>query len=909
MVLVRTNGVASESSVDLTTLIKPSVSITDLQSQAQPVKDDESCAELYGPYPSSIPVPMTHKDGRTPSPYIVAKAETMWDLSSYPDHRDVGTPDEWIPRDGKLVRLTGRHPFNVEPPLSVHQKFKFITPTCLHYVRNHGACPNLKWDEHRVRVGGDLTPNKLDLSMDDLVAMPARELPVTLVCAGNRRKEQNMIRQTIGFNWGAGGVSTNVWKGVLLRDLLLAAGITEKNMANKHVEFIGHEDLPNKVGPGPFKDEPWGKLVKYGTSVPLSRAMNPAYDILIAYEANGEKLQPDHGFPVRLIIPGYIGGRMIKWLTDINVLEHETKNHYHYHDNRILPPHITAEESLTGGWWYKPEYIFNELNINSAMTAPDHDETIDLASKIGSSYEVGGYAYTGGGRRITRVEITTDGGKHWQVCKINQIEKPTDHGMYWCWIWWTYDLPVADLVGCKEIWCRAWDEANNCQPNSPTWNLMGMGNNQVFRIKVHLDQIGSKHVFRFEHPTRPGQQTGGWMTKLAEKPDSAGFGRLLDQGQDAPEEVKTAPAAAAKSSGSKLISMAEVNKHNKEEDVWIVVNNKVYDCTEYLDLHPGGADSILINAGEDSTEDFVAIHSTKATKMLDKFYIGDLDPDSVGKTDTVKERICPKTGRPMALDPKHKQAFKLQKKTVLSRDSFELDFALQSPEHVLGLPTGKHIFLSAEINGEMVMRRYTPITSDHDVGCVKFVIKAYPPCERFPLGGKMSQYVEKLEIGDTIDMRGPVGEFDYHGNGKFLKEHEECYATHFNMIAGGTGITPVMQIAAEILRHDDDATKISLIFGARIEGDLLCRSTLDEWAEKYPDRFKAHYILSDGAPEGWEASGHSTGFVGKDLFEEVLYPAGDNCYNLMCGPPIMLERGCTPNLKALSHKEENIFSF
>ena len=92
--------------------------------------------------------------------------------------------------------------------------------------------------------------------------------------------------------------------------------------------------------------------------------MNPAYDILIAYEANGERLQPDHGFPVRLIIPGYIGGRMIKWLTDINVIEHETKNHYHYHDNRILPPHITAEESLTGGWWYKPEYIFNELNIN-----------------------------------------------------------------------------------------------------------------------------------------------------------------------------------------------------------------------------------------------------------------------------------------------------------------------------------------------------------------------------------------------------------------------------------------------------------------------------------------------------------------------------------------------------------------
>ena len=297
MVLVRSKGAVSESSVDLTTLIKPSTSITNLKRHESFVKKEHTCTELYGPYPSSVPVPMTHKDGRTPSPYVVAKAKTMWDMQSFPDHRDVGTPDEWIPRDGKLVRLTGRHPFNVEPPLSVHQKHKFITPTCLHYVRNHGACPNLAWETHRVRVGG-IVPRPLDLGMDDIESMPTRELPVTLVCAGNRRKEQNMIRQTIGFNWGAGGVSTNVWKGVLLRDLLIAAGVSETNMTGKHVEFIGHEDLPNKVGPGPFKDEPWGKLVKYGTSVPLARAMNPAFDILIAYEANGERLQPDHGFPV-----------------------------------------------------------------------------------------------------------------------------------------------------------------------------------------------------------------------------------------------------------------------------------------------------------------------------------------------------------------------------------------------------------------------------------------------------------------------------------------------------------------------------------------------------------------------------------------------------------------------------------
>ena len=223
-----------------------------------------SCADLYGPYPSAIPVPFLSKDEDTPPAHVIETAKSMFDLQSTPDYRDKGTPDEWVPRDGRLVRLTGRHPFNVEPPLSVHNKFRFITPSCLHYVRNHGACPKLSWDEHKISIGGpsNLVPQPFEIGMNELAAMETRELPVTLVCAGNRRKEQNMIRQTIGFNWGAGGVSTNVWKGVMLRDLLLKAGVSEKNMAGKHVEFIGVEDLPNKVGPGPFKDEPWGKLGK-----------------------------------------------------------------------------------------------------------------------------------------------------------------------------------------------------------------------------------------------------------------------------------------------------------------------------------------------------------------------------------------------------------------------------------------------------------------------------------------------------------------------------------------------------------------------------------------------------------------------------------------------------------------------
>ncbi len=108
------------------------------------------CEKLYGPYPKAIPVPTLNKNGDTPPEDVVNKAKTMWDLKDTPDHRDVGTPDEWVPRDGRLVRLTGRHPFNVEPPLAELHKHKFITPCSLHYVRNHGAVPQLSWDEHKI---------------------------------------------------------------------------------------------------------------------------------------------------------------------------------------------------------------------------------------------------------------------------------------------------------------------------------------------------------------------------------------------------------------------------------------------------------------------------------------------------------------------------------------------------------------------------------------------------------------------------------------------------------------------------------------------------------------------------------------------------------------------------------------
>ncbi|VAI41388.1 unnamed protein product [Triticum turgidum subsp. durum] len=300
------------------------------------------------------------------------------------DPRDEGTADAWIDRNPSLIRLTGKHPLNCEPPLARLMHHGFITPAPLHYVRNHGAVPRGDWATWTVEVTG-LVRRPARLTMDELsTAFPAAELPATLVCAGNRRKEQNMVQQTVGFNWGAAGVSTSVWRGARLRDVLLRCGImSSKKGQALNVCFEGAEDLPGGGGS------------KYGTSVTREWALDPSRDILLAYAQNGEQLLPDHGYPVRVLIPGCIGGRMVKWLRRIVVTPAESDNYYHFRDNRVLPSHVDAELANAEAWWYRPEYIINELNTNSVITTPGHDEILPInAFTTQRAYTIKGYAYS-----------------------------------------------------------------------------------------------------------------------------------------------------------------------------------------------------------------------------------------------------------------------------------------------------------------------------------------------------------------------------------------------------------------------------------------------------------------------------------------------------------------------------------
>src|ERR1043165_2698101 len=186
------------------------------------------------------------------------------------DPRDAGTPDDWVPRNSELIRLTEEHPFNCEAPLPLLLEQGFITPTSLHYVRNHGPVPKLSWDTHEVVIDGDV-PKPLILSMDDIANLPYVEFPVTFASVGNRGKEQNMIKKTTGFNWGPAGVGTAIWKGVPLRYILQMAGVKvdDNNEKTRYVCFEGADQLPNGI---------------YGTSITLEWAMDEEKDVMLAYE-------------------------------------------------------------------------------------------------------------------------------------------------------------------------------------------------------------------------------------------------------------------------------------------------------------------------------------------------------------------------------------------------------------------------------------------------------------------------------------------------------------------------------------------------------------------------------------------------------------------------------------------------
>ncbi|KAH8261494.1 hypothetical protein KR044_010317, partial [Drosophila immigrans] len=311
----------------------------------------------------------------------------------------------------------------------------------------------------------------------------------------------------------------------------------------------------------------------------------------------------------------------------------------------------------------------------------------------------------------------------------------------------------------------------------------------------------------------------------------------------------------------------------------------------------------------------------------------------INKKSTKPRREPNRTARLRTLvDPNDKYQLPLIEKEVLSHDTRRFRFGLPSKQHILGLPVGQHIHLIATIDNELVIRPYTPISSDEDVGYVDLVVKVYfkDVHPKFPAGGKMTQYLEQMELGDKISFRGPSGRLQYLGNGTFsikkLRKDPPKHVTakYVNMIAGGTGITPMLQLVREVLkRNEKDKTQLALLFANQSEKDILLREELDELAKKHPDQFKVWYTPSimlkisclppsphaalkrmpRTAHARFIAWSYNTGHVNDDMMQEHLHPPDPETLCLLCGPPPMVNYTCIPGLERLGHRSEQRFSY
>lgn len=524
---------------------------------------------------------------------------------------DLKTPDSHVERDSRLIRLTGTHPFNCEPPLSDLYKEGFLTSENLHYVRNHGPVPRCDDDDAdswTFTVEG-MVDHPFTLSVRDLIdEYEQLTYPITLVCAGNRRKEQNVVRKSKGFSWGAAGLSTALWTGVMLQSLLSRAN---PRRGARYVCFEGADKLPNG---------------HYGTSVKLNWCQDPNRGILIAHKMNGNALHPDHGKPVRVVIPGQIGGRSVKWLKRIIVSESPSDNWYHIYDNRVLPTMVTPEASADlPNTWKDERYAIYDLNTNSAICLPAHEETVSLTDGP-DAYKVQGYAYAGGGKRISRMEVTLDQGKTWRLASIDYPEDryrlaadgETLCGgkidMWWretsfCWCFWDISVPIEELKRAQDIMVRGMDESLMVQPRDMYWSVLGMMNNPWFRVVIH----NTGNELRFEHPTQPALRPGGWMERVKKAGGNLSngvWGEKLggkDEEQVPEKDQSDDDVCMTNPNVDRLVTSQEIKQHAGEDSPWFIVNNQVYDGKPFLEGHPGGAPSIFGAAGQDVTEEFLAI--------------------------------------------------------------------------------------------------------------------------------------------------------------------------------------------------------------------------------------------------------------------------------------------------------------
>ena len=340
-------------------------------------------------------------------------------------------------------------PFNAEPGLAALAEGS-LTPTDAFYVRGHGAVPEIAPDAWRLKIHG-LVERELELSLDTLkTELREHEVTATLQCAGNRRAGLIAIRDIPGeAPWGPGATGTATWTGVSLPDVLALASPLG---GAAHVGFDGADLCPEA--------EP---AQRFGGSIPLDKALRR--EVLLAWAMNGEPLPAVHGAPLRVVVPGYIGARSVKWLERIEVRSEPSFGYFQHVAYRLLPEDGTPAPGAG--------MPLGLVALNADVLSPADGETVP-----GGPVEILGYAFAGGERHVARVDVSLDGGVSWSQAQLLE-----DLGR-WAWRQWRIVLELAP--GEHEIVVRAWDSSAATQPEDEAalWNPKGYVNNARPRVRV-----------------------------------------------------------------------------------------------------------------------------------------------------------------------------------------------------------------------------------------------------------------------------------------------------------------------------------------------------------------------------------------------------------------------------------------
>lgn len=337
-----------------------------------------------------------------------------------------------------IVRST--KPFNAEPTPAALIEY-FLTPSERFYIRSHGEVPSLDAD-HAVTVDG-LVGRSRSFTVAELQRrFQPVDVVATLQCAGNRRSDFQQVAPTSGDPWDVGAIGTARWTGVRLADVLDVVGAAAH--PSLHVALTGADEVDVD-----------GDVAAYGASIGMDKAREP--EVLLAWAMNGESLAPEHGAPLRLVVPGYAGVRSTKWVTRIEVRATPSEAPIQAKDYKLFPASVAKEEAD----WANGLTI-NAMPLNAAICAPQAGEELSEGDVTVRGYAI---AY---GRGVSRVEVSANGGRSWQQAALDRND---DHPQ--AWVRWSLSVQLAK--GRHHLAVRAFDDTGQAQPERPdaTWNFAG----------------------------------------------------------------------------------------------------------------------------------------------------------------------------------------------------------------------------------------------------------------------------------------------------------------------------------------------------------------------------------------------------------------------------------------------------